>query len=262
MKKRTSHEKSRKGRKYPDASGVPVYCKFDRFQHPDELKAHPDNAHRTHPPKQLDRYEQVIAGSAKKPGNGWRRAVTVSDLSGCIVKGHGAWLMAKRRGWLVPVEVQHYTSRAEEVRDLLADNKLAEAALTDDAKLAQLLASMDAADLALAGFDATELENLLNETVVPEGEFPITAKLGEGYDYVLIFTTNATEFAFLQTITGVRQERSYKKDAIGLGRAIPFTRAIKSLYENRNSLDVAGRDHDHASADSKRSRVRAKKPAR
>ena len=39
-----------------------------------------------------------------------------------------------------------------------------------------------------------ELEKLLAETDEIEGEFPITAKLGERYDYVLIFTMNETEF--------------------------------------------------------------------
>jgi hypothetical protein len=63
----------------------------------------------------------------------------------------------------------------------------------------------------------------------PKAEFPITAKLHESYDYVLIFTTNATEFAFLQNLLGIQPERSYKKTGVGLGRAIPLERAIAAL---------------------------------
>jgi hypothetical protein len=122
-------------------------------------------------------------------------------LSGCITKGHGAWMMAKRRGWLVPVEYQQYKSRAEERRDLLADNKLPSLSVTDDEKLAKLLAEMDASDVELTGFNPADLDKLIKEAI-DEGEFPITAKLGEQYDYVLIYATNATEFVFLQSLLG------------------------------------------------------------
>jgi hypothetical protein len=215
--------------KMAEASGIPVYCKYDVIDHAEGLRPHPDNAHRSHPPKQLDRYELVIAGKGKKRGNGWRKPIVVSLLSGFITKGHGAWLMAKRRGWMVPVEYQQYKSRAEERRDLIADNKLPGLAITDDAKLAELLSKMGDDDVALSGFEPGELERLLKDSVLDEAEFPITAKLGENYDYVLIFTTNATEFVYLQTLLGIRPERSYKKTGVGLGRAIPLARALKAL---------------------------------
>lgn len=261
-RRRSSHETESAAPVPPArASGIPVWCKFDRLADPEELNPHPDNAHRTHPPKQLDRYEKVIAGTGKKPGNGWRKSVVVSARSGFITKGHGAWLMAKRRGWQVPVEIQAYASLAEERRDLVADNKLADEAVTDDAKLAALLAELDAADLELAGFSAGELERMVRETDAPDGEFPITAQLGESYDYVLIFTQNDTDFAFLQDLLGVQRERSYKKTGVGLGRAIPLARALEALRQNRHSLDVAGRDDDHAPAGAKRRRRGAGKPA-
>ena len=241
------------------ASGVPIFCAFTRIAPAAELKPYPGNW-RQHPPAQLDRYERVVMGDGNKPGNGWRRAIVVSSLSGCITKGHGAWQMALRRGLDVPVEVQAYRSRAEEIRDLVADNKLSDLARSDDEALAKLLSELDAGDIELAGMTAAELERLLSETTVPEGEFPITAKLGEQYDYVLIFTTNATEFAFLQTLLNIRQERSYKKTGIGLGRAIPLERALKALHENRHSIHVAGALDDHAPAHPKRDRMRARKP--
>ncbi|HEX3818605.1 MAG TPA: hypothetical protein VHW03_09985 [Chthoniobacterales bacterium] len=243
------------------ASGIPVFCAFTKISAAAVLKPHPKNP-KKHPAKQLDRYELVVAGTAKKKGNGWRRAIVVSARSGFITKGHGAWQMANRRGWDVPIEIQSYKSEAEEIRDLLADNRLAELAETDDEKLAALLANLDADDLCLTGFDASELEKLTRDTSVEEGEFPITAKLGERYDYVLIYTTNETEFVFLQSLLGVRQERSYKKTGIGLGRAISLERALKSLRENYHSIDVQGGDHDDASASARRGRVRAKKSAR
>jgi len=231
-----------------------VHCHFDKLVPASELKPFPSNW-KKHPPAQLDRYERVVTG------NGWRRAIVVSTLSGCITKGHGAWQMAARRGFDVPVEFQAYKNRAEEIRDLVADNKLADLAQEDDTALAKLLSELDATDLEFAAVTSAELERLIAESDIPEAEFPITAKLGESYDYVLIFTTNATEFAFLQNLVGLRPERSYKKTGVGLGRAIPLERALSALRENRHSLDVQSADHDHAQASSKRARVHPGKPA-
>lgn len=235
------------------ASGILVHCAFHEMRPAGELVPHPKNAN-THPAKQLDRYEAVVVG------NGWRRAVVVSRRSGVIIKGHGAVAMAARRGWEVPVEYQEYSSEKEELRDLVADNKLAELAETDDEKLRALLTAVDAEELALTGFDAGELERLLREAEEPEGDFPITARLNEQYDYVLVFCTNASDFVFLQTLAGVRTEKSYKKTGVGIGRAIPFERFLKALRENRHSLDVQGAHDDHAPAAAGRDRVRAEKP--
>lgn len=237
-----------------------MFCKHDKIVLASELKLYPGN-YKKHPAKQLDRMLAVVQGTPKKPGNGYRRAAVVSLLSGCVTKGNGLVQMAQRSGLEVPVEFQPYKSRAEEIRDLVADNKLAALAQDDDAALTKLLSELDAEDVQLAGVTSEEIEKLLAETDVPEGEFPITAKLGESYDYVLIFTTNATEFAFLQNLVGIRPERSYKKSGVGLGRAVPLARALAALRENRHSLHVQSGDDDHAPAASKRDRVRAAKPA-
>jgi hypothetical protein len=256
MKKTGSHDSTRRlTAKGVEASGIPVFCSFTKIAPAAELKPFPGNWNK-HPAAQLDRYERVVMG------NGWRRAVVVSALSGCITKGHGAWQMAPRRGLEVPVEIQVYRNRAEEIRDLVADNKLADLAESDDEALLKLLSELDATDLQFAAVTSAELERLMAETDIPEGEFPITSKLGESYDYVLIFTTNATEFAFLQTLLNIRQERSYKKTGVGLGRAIPLDRALKALHENRHSIHVAGKLDDEPLAPSKRGRVRATKPVR
>jgi hypothetical protein len=245
----------------PLASGIPVHCKFDKLVPSRELKLYPGN-YRKHPAKQLDRMLAVIQGKPKKPGNGYRRAAVVSTLSGCVTKGNGLVQMAQRSGLDVPVEYQTYRDRAEEIRDLVADNKLAALAVDDDEALTKLLSELSADDVELAGVTSAEIEKLLAETDTPEGEFPITAKLGESYDYALIFTTNATEFAFLQNLLGIQPERSYKKTGVGLGRAISLERALLALRANRHSLDVQGGDDDHTPAVPRRRRVRPGKPAR
>lgn len=168
----------------------------------------------------------------------------------------------RRRGWQVPIERQAYANRAEEIRDVAADNRIAEMAEHDDAALKQMLGELDAGEMQFAAVSAEEFERLLEDAGVTEGEFPITPRLNESYDYVLIFTTNATEHVFLQNLLGVRVERSYKKTGIGIGRAIPLARAVESLRANRHSLDVQSGDHDHTPAAPKRDRVRSEKPGR
>jgi hypothetical protein len=251
--KRTSHETRGRGPKPVQASGIPVFCKFDRIVPASELTLYPGN-YKKHPAKQLDRMLAVVQG------NGYRRAAVVSTLSNCVTKGNGLVQMAQRSGLDVPIEFQQYRNRAEEIRDLVADNKLAALAVDDDDALRKLLSELDADQLQLAAVTSDELEALLRDTGIPEAEFPITAKLNESYDYVLIFTTNATEAAFAQNLFGIRPERSYKKTGVGLGRAISLERAIEALRANRHSLDVQGKHHDDGQAHPKRRRQRPAKP--
>lgn len=233
--------------------GIPVHCHFDKLVPAAELKLYPGN-YRKHKGKQLDAMNKVITG------NGWRRCAVVSSLSGCVVKGNGMVQMAQRHGYQVPVEIQTYRTRREEIRDLVADNRLAELAEDDEDALRKLVSELDVSEFELAAVTGAEIEAMIRDAEIPEAEFPITAKLHESYDYVLVFCDNATDFVFLQGLCGVDTERSYKKTGVGLGRAIPFNRFLKSIRENRHSLDVQGGDHDDAPAGAKRRGLRPTKP--
>lgn len=233
--------------------GIPVHCLHSKIVPADELKLFPGNF-KKHKAKQLERYQKVIKG------NGWRRAVVVSTLSGFVTKGNGAVQLAQREGWHVPVEYQQYKTRSEELRDLVADNKLGELAEDDDDALRKLLSELDACEIELAAVTTDELEALIRDADIPEAEFPITAKLHEAYDYVLVFTDNESDFIFLQTLCGVDTERSYKKSGIGIGRAIAFKRFLSSIRENSHSIHVQGGDDDHAPSGAVRRRLRSAKP--
>jgi hypothetical protein len=157
MKTKAAQRKEPAGKsKAPTASGIAIFCAFTKIVPATQLIPHPKNP-KKHPTKQLDRYERVVVG------NGWRRAIVVSARSGFITKGHGAWQMASRRGWDVPIEIQSYKNSAEEIRDLLADNHLAELGETDDTILSALLSELPADDVVLAGFNESELRELLGE---------------------------------------------------------------------------------------------------
>jgi hypothetical protein len=233
--------------------GIPVHCLHSAIVTADQLKLFPGN-YRKHKAKQLDRMLKVVKG------NGWRRSAVVSNLSGCVIKGNGMVQLAQRNGLHVPVEYQNYKSRAEELRDLVADNKLSALAEDDDDALRKLLSELDASEFELAAVSTAELEALIRDAEIPEAEFPITAKLHESYDYVLVFTDNDSDFIFLQTLCGVEIEKSYKKTGVGLGRALPFKRFIKALHENRHSINVQSQDDEHPPAGPVSRPVRSRKP--
>ena len=99
---------------------VAIKCAYTDMVPIGDLKPHPKNPNR-HPPKQI----AVLARLMLRLG--MRQPITVSNLSGYIVRGHGrleackALKMAK-----VPVDFQDYADEAEEMADLLADNRIPE----------------------------------------------------------------------------------------------------------------------------------------
>lgn len=143
---------------------VPVYCAFDEIADINSLKPNPRNPN-THPDSQLRLLAEVI----KKTG--WRATITVSKLSGLIVKGHGRLYAAQIAGFKkVPVEYQNFESEDEELSALLADNKLAELANIDTAKLTEIFKEFEFEDLSLTGYSQDEfsalLDNLADDALV------------------------------------------------------------------------------------------------
>jgi len=117
--------------------GIPVYCAFRRFVKLADLRPNPENPN-THPAQQIELLANVLRSY------GWRAPITVSLRSGLIVRGHGRLEAARKAGlsW-APVDEQHYASKADEDRDLVADNRLAELAHVDDRKLLSMLKTLD-----------------------------------------------------------------------------------------------------------------------
>jgi hypothetical protein len=219
-------------------NAIKVECVFERMVPIDELRPHPRNPNR-HPPEQI----RVLAKIIKHQG--WRGCVVVSNRSGLVVQGHGRLLAARELGVSeVPVDFQDFANEQDEIAHLIADNAIKEFSDFDQKQLDRLIERLEDANL------DTELAGIIKELESEDEsnpQYPITAKLHEGYDYVVIFTKNETDFVFLQSLCGVQQESSYKKTGIGIGRVIPFQRFIKSIRENYHSINVQSRDDDNAS---------------
>lgn len=133
--------------------GIPVFCGYDEIVPIANLRPNPRNPN-NHPAAQIAKLADIIAAT------GWRNNITISRRSGLIVRGHGRLLAAQRLGvTTAPVEYQDYTSEAEELADLAADNRIAELSLMDDTALTNLLDLIcDDIPLSLAGFDDVALD--------------------------------------------------------------------------------------------------------
>lgn len=160
--------------------------------------------------------------------------------------------------YLISVAEIDVDPKREKALNVILNNHAAQGEF-DDKLLAKLLAELED-QIDLTGFNATDLERMAADAAT-EAQFPITAKLNERHDYVLIFTDNETDFAFLQSLCGVEIERSYKKTGIGLGRAVPFKRFLKSIRENHHSINVQSGHDDDAPATPERANLRPAKSA-
>jgi len=154
------------------AGGVPVFCKFSEIVNVAELKPNPKNPN-THPQNQIELLSKIIMA------NGWRERIIVSNLSGMIVKGHGRYKAAIKAGLNeVPVEYQDYENREAEIKDLIADNKIAELSAVDDDIAADLMRGLEnftpylSMDLSEFGYREDSLEILFPElSNTPRGEY-------------------------------------------------------------------------------------------
>ena len=139
------------------ADGVPVFCAHDAIVDVAKLVPNPRNPNQ-HPDSQIQLLGRIIRQA------GWRQPITVSKRSGFIVKGHGRLSAALLEGMKeAPVDYQNYTNDAEEYADLVADNRIAELAETDNKLLADIFAEIDTGEIPmeLTGYTEDEVESLV-----------------------------------------------------------------------------------------------------
>lgn len=204
-----------------------VYSAYDSIVKIEELKENPKNPN-THSEQQIELLAEVI----KKTG--WRASITVSNLSGYIVKGHGRLQAAKFAGFNeVPVEYQNFKDEEEEMAALLADNKIAELAEIDNEKLKEIFNDFDFEDLLTTGYSDDEYKELAGAFEDFEEKEKIeNNKLSDMYI--------CSPFSVLNAKTGEWQERKKQwlgrgiKSEIGRGDALLFTSLSGSVPDYYN----------------------------
>jgi hypothetical protein len=131
----------------PEAQFEPkIYCTFTKMVSIAELLKlqHPLNPKR-HPEEQVAAFKEIIRH------NGIRRPITVSKLSGKIVAGHGLLqALEQLKAQHAPVDYQDFKDEAHELAHMMADNKLAEYGITDEAQLKAVVKQIEDGGLDVA----------------------------------------------------------------------------------------------------------------
>ena len=203
---------------------IPIYCAHTRLADPNSLQPNPANPNR-HSAHQI----QLLASIIQEQG--WRNPITLSNRSGQIVRGHGRLEAALLIGCeAVPVDEQDYATEAEELADLLADNRLAELAELDEGELKRLLKSIQESDptfdLELTGFMDDEIRKLFDEDEAAE-DLEVIPKMEcqafEHHDYLVFMFHDLRDWMQVLQFMGVREvdysiTRTTKK--LGIGRVL------------------------------------------
>ena len=209
---------------------IPIYCAHTRLADPDSLKPNPANQNR-HSAHQI----QLLASIIQEQG--WRNPITLSKRSGLIVRGHGRLEAALLIGCeVVPVDEQDYASEAEELADLLADNRLAELAELDEDELKRLIKSIQESDptfdLELTGFMDDEIRKLFEDGDPADEIEPIPrmeCQAFEHHDYLVFMFHDLRDWMQALQLMGVHEvnysiTRTTKK--IGIGRVLHGKRLL------------------------------------
>lgn len=211
---------------------IPVHCAHTALIDPNKLKPNPVNPNR-HSAHQI----QLLASIIQEQG--WRNPVTVSKRSGLIVRGHGRLEAALLIGCAtIPVDEQDYASEAEELADLLADNRLSELAELDEDDLRKVLKSISEVDpnfdIELTGFMEDEIRKLMNDAENPEDEIEMIPRMEcqafEHHDYLVFMFHDLRDWMQVLQLMGVGEvdysinRRTHK---IGLGRVIHGKRLLE-----------------------------------
>ena len=210
---------------------IPIYCAHTRLVDPNTLKPNPANPNR-HSAHQI----QLLASIIQEQG--WRNPITLSRRSGLIVRGHGRLEAALLIGCeVVPVDEQDYGSEAEELADLLADNRLAELAELDEDELKRLLKSIQESDpsfdLELTGFAEDEIRELFDAEDPAEDLETIPrmeCQAFEHHDYLVFMFHDLRDWMQALQLMGVREvdysiTRTTQK--LGTGRVLHGKRLIE-----------------------------------
>ena len=141
---------------------------------------------------------QAIAESLKEFGQ--HRAIIAQRSTGRIISGNHTFLAAQSLGW-AHVNVFWVDDDDETaLRRGLADNAVGDQAKWDEDALRELL---EQTGTDIPGLDKSQVDKLFKdiEDIVPkEAIYPLLAKPGEYYDYVMFFTESELDSLFIRSM--------------------------------------------------------------
>lgn len=159
-----------------------IFCSHTDVVDIDSLVANPRNTNE-HPEQQIKMLAKIMNHQ------GWRNPIVVSNRSGFMTKGHGRLLAAKLNGWTtVPIDRQDYANEADEWADMIADNKIAELAESNEMRIQEIALDLgpdfDFDLFGIPDFKVVGIDTLppgCDEDEVPEPPAEPITKLGDIY---------------------------------------------------------------------------------
>lgn len=144
---------------------IKIHCSYDKMVDIESLKPNPKNPNK-HPEEQIRLLSNIIKA------HGVRTCIQVSNQTGFIIRGHGRYLAMKKLGLTkVPVNYQDYNSPAEELADLVADNKIAELSFLENKTIKDIWSDLEAAnyDIQLTGMSNEDMDRYNGAENLTEG---------------------------------------------------------------------------------------------
>jgi hypothetical protein len=187
---------------------------------------------------------QAIAESLKEFGQ--HRAIIAQKDTGRIISGNHTYLAAQTLGWS-HVNVFWVDDDDEKaLRRGLADNAVGDQAKWDDDALRKLL---EETGTDVPGLDQAQVAKLFKdiEEVVPkEAVYPLLAKPGEYYDYVMFFTESELDSLFIRTLfDGKWVCWKAEKRPASWSHLLPVS-VLREVFEKHGIVPEVTQDDNHA----------------
>lgn len=159
-----------------------------------------------------------IAASLKEFGQ--HRPLVVQRSSMRVIAGNHTLEAAKTLGWSEVDIVLVDDDDIKATRRAIADNATNDQATWDDQVLKTL---MDTVGEDIPGVTEDILNRLAKMDEVPDTEepiYPVQAKPGEQYSYVVILADTIVDCAWLETAFDLHKKQSYKSSLVGISRVL------------------------------------------
>jgi hypothetical protein len=161
---------------------------------------------------------------------GQHRPVVVQKSTKKIIAGNHLYKAAKALGWS-HVDVFYVDDDDKKaLRRSLADNVIGDTAKWEESLLSELL--LEAGPV--PGYDQEMLDKLLEDTTPKDEEptciFPIVARTGEKYDYVIIVAEKELDCTWIREKFDLRPEQSYKGPKVSTTHVVSVER-LQELWK-------------------------------
>lgn len=172
----------------------------------------------------------IVAIAASLEEFGQHRPVVVQRETNRVIAGNHLLRAAKSLGWSTVGVVYVDDDDHKALRRGLSDNLVGDRASWDDALLKELITETGL----VPGLDVDEFDAMMEDDLDDGDEddpiFPITPRMNEQYEYVVVTATNAVDANWLRETFDFRTEASYKSTAVATSHVITVER-LRELWK-------------------------------